>query len=221
MEPILRNIEKIDWITLLILSSLVFIIIAKKAYYHRFLNFIILPFNNKYIFMYNKKEKLFNWFHILLTLFQIINTSIFIFLSWKIFAKPQEVTTASTSNLFLLILGGIILFQLLKLFLQLFNGFIFDANKIISALVFKKTSYLNYSAILMFFANVTLCYVLIGSKSVVYVTFALILLINGIGWATLLRNHQNFIASNFFYFILYLCTLEIAPWLIIGSHINN
>ena len=73
---------------------------------------------------------------------------------------------------------------------------------------------------IMFIANVVLAYIVKDSQTVIYITFFLILLVNTIGWVTLLRNHQNFIAGNFFYFILYLCALEIAPWVIIGSYLN-
>ncbi|MBT8297643.1 MAG: DUF4271 domain-containing protein, partial [Maribacter sp.] len=73
MEPILRNIVVTDWITILIFLSLLFVVLVKGVFYTRFLNFIILPFNNKYIFMYNKKEKLLNWFNLFFGLFLIIN----------------------------------------------------------------------------------------------------------------------------------------------------
>lgn len=220
MEPILRNIDSIDWITIVVIISLVLMVAAKSVFYTRFLNFIILPFNNKYIFMYNKKEKTANWFHIFFTIFQVINFSLFIFLAIKILFGPKE---SSTMNpyIFIVIMGLLVLFLFLKVFLQLGNGFIFSSNKIISEILFKKLSYLNYSAIIMFLANIILAYVLKDSKTVVYATFLLILLINGIGWITILRNHQKFITANFFYFMLYLCTLEIAPFVIIGSYLND
>jgi hypothetical protein len=220
MEPLLRHIENIDWVTVVIFSSLLFIVVAKRISYNRFLNFIILPFNNKYIFMYNKKDKLINWFHLFFTVFQIINFSLFLFLSWKVFFGSNK-TQDMNLDIFPIILGSVLLFLILKIFLQLSNGFIFRSNKVISELIFKKLSYLNYSGIIMFIANVILSYVMKDSKTTVFITFFLILSINVIGWVTLLRNHQKFIANNFFYFILYLCALEIAPWVILGSYLND
>jgi len=193
---------------------------AKSVFYTRFLNFIILPFNNKYIFMYNKKEKLINWFHIFFTVFQVINFSLFIFLIIKILIGPKNVSTMNP-YIYFVVMGLLVLFLVLKVFLQLGNGFIFNTNKIISDLIFKKLSYLNYSSIIMFLANAILVYVLKDSKTVIYASLLLILFINGIGWVTLLRNHQKFITANFFYFILYLCALEIAPFVIIGSYLND
>ena len=42
--------------------------------------------------MYNKKEKLVNWFHMFFTFFQIINFSLFIFLAGNIvlFDRPKN-----------------------------------------------------------------------------------------------------------------------------------
>jgi len=103
--------------------------------------------------------------------------------------------------------------------LQLSNGFIFDANKTISEIIFKKLSYLNYSGLVLLFANLILNYILIDSKAVIIVSILLVFLINAIGWTTTLRNHQKYIAGNFVYFILYLCALEIAPIVIVGNYI--
>lgn len=101
------------------------------------------------------------------------------------------------------------------------SGYIFGSNRVISELIFKKLSYLNYSALIMLIANISLLYVAKGSAIVVYVALVLVLLVNTIGWVTALRTHQKFLAYNFFYFILYLCALEIAPFVIIGSYLKD
>ncbi|MCM4166834.1 hypothetical protein KCTC52924_01688 [Arenibacter antarcticus] len=216
MEAILRNPTTADWITLILFSSILFMVLAKNLFYSRFLNFIILPFNNKYIFMYNKKDKLFNWFNIFITGFQILNLSLFLFFINEVFFTPVEKHAVETYGAILL---GLIVFLMLKLFFQLSNGFIFNSKSTISEIVFKKLSYLNYSGIIMLLANLALNFIFPGSKTVVFTSILLILLINIMGWATALRNHQNFIASNFMYFILYLCALEIAPIILIGSYL--
>ena len=216
MEPILRATNTVDWITIIIFTSVLFIVIAKSFFYSRFINFIILPFNNKYIFLYNKKDKLLNWFHIFFTIFQLVNFALFIYLIRTII-KPENSTNPL---IYFVILGFLLVFLLMKVLLQLGNGFVFNTNSNISTFIFKKLSYLNYSGMIMFLANILLTYVLKDSKIVVYVSIFLILLINAIGWITVVRNHQNLITANFFYFILYLCALEIAPFVIIGSYLK-
>lgn len=216
MEAILKNPNTADWISLVILLSILLMVFAKNAFYSRFLNFIILPFNNKYIFMYNKKDKLFNWFNIFFTLFQFLNFSLFIFLASHILFAPSEKFNVMA---YVGILLGLTLFWGLKIFLQLGNAFIFNSQNAISEIVFKKLSYLNYSGIVMLLANLLLHFVFKESKTTVIISILAIVLINAIGWTTILRNHQKFIAGNFVYFILYLCALEIAPIVIIGGYL--
>ena len=122
---------------------------------------------------------------------------------------------------FFLILLGLTLFQLVKLALQGFTGFVFNTQDLIMGLVFSKTSYLNYSSIIIFMANVILTYVATGSKTIIYSAFILILLINGIGAVKLLKNYQKAMFPYFMYFILYLCALEIAPLVLIGSYLKG
>lgn len=216
MEAIPRTLYTADWITIVLFASVFFLVLAKSFFYARFLNYIILPFNNKYIFIYSKKDMLFNWFNVFLTVFQLLNCSLFIYLAWNILAGSG---TGNNPKMFLVIGGSLILFLLAKIFLQLGNGFVFNTNRVIAEFIFKKLSYFNYSGLVMFLANITLAYVLRESASVVYIALGQILFINGMGLALLIKNHQNFITANFFYFILYLCALEIAPLVIIGSYI--
>ena len=218
MIPIPRNPDIIDWITVLLFFSLIFVVVAKNVFYMRFSNFIILPFNNKYIFMYNKKERLINWFNLFFGIFLVINLSLFIYLGIPILFA--SVTTLSPI-VYPLIIGSIVLYVFFKLIIQMGNGYIFNSQKVISEIIFKKISYLNYSGMIMFIANILLVYIFKESKIVVYTAVLFIVLVNVIGWITILRNHQKFITSYFFYFILYLCALEIAPFILIGSYLKD
>lgn len=216
MEAILRNPNTSDWISLVLLGSLLLMVLAKSTFYSRFLNFMILPFNNKYIFMYNKKDRLFNWFNIFFTLLLLLNFSLFIYLAGDIiFSTGQNYDIIRYGGILL----GLTLFWGLKILFQLGNGFIFNSKSTVSEIVFKKISYLNYSGIAMLLVNLLLHFVFRESKTILIIGVLVIFLINAIGWTTILRNHQKFIAGNFMYFILYLCALEIAPIVIIGGYL--
>ncbi|HMB62243.1 MAG TPA: DUF4271 domain-containing protein [Eudoraea sp.] len=217
MEPIYKNLITADWITITLFSSVLFLVVAKSLFYTRFLNFIILPFNNKYLFMYNKKDKLLNWFHIFFTVFQLLNFSLFLYYAQYIILRTG---TTPYPHMYIIILGLWMLFLLTKIFLQLGNGFVFNNNRNISEFIFKKLSYLNYSGLIMFLANVILTYVIKDSQTVLFISIFLIILINAVGWFTILKNHQKYIATHFFYFILYLCALEIAPFVIIANYLK-
>ncbi len=218
MEAVERTVLSNDWITGILLLSLLCMVFAKELFYNRFLNFIILPFNNKYIFLYNKKGRLLSGFHLAFSLFQILNLSLFVYLGSL--AWGQESRWGS-SFVYPVILGGILGFILLKIGMQLIAGYIFDREKLVSSLVFKKISYLNYSTLVLFAANLLLAYLLPQSKTIVLAGFSLALLVNIIGWITILKMHQKYLSTHFFYFILYLCALEIAPLVIISCVLNS
>lgn len=218
MNPIHNTIDSLDWMTLILFLSMVVLTLVKYLFGNRFLSFIILPFNNKYIVLNNKKGRLLNWFHILLTIFQLINFSLFIFLLQKtFFGLPKN----GHLFIFLVIASVLILFQLIKILLQFGKGFVFNTKGLISDLVFNKTSYFNYSSLIMFVSNIILIYILKDSKTIIYITIILIISINVIGLINLLKNYQKAIIPYFLYFILYLCALEIAPLVLVGSYLKD
>lgn len=168
--------------------------------------------------MYNKKDKLLNWFHVFFTIFQLLNFALFIYLAANILSNSES---NQYPVIFLIILGFLFLFLILKILLQFGNGFVFNNTKIISEFIFKKLSYLNYSSIIMLVANIILTYVFEDSRIVVFTSIFLIALVNIIGWITIIKNYQKLISANFFYFILYLCALEIAPFVIIFNYLKD
>lgn len=212
-----RLLDNTDWITLVIFFSLLLMVVAKQLFQSRFLNFIILPFNNKYVTLYSKKDKMRHGFHLLMTSFQILNTALYIYLSYNILFKNDD---SQGIFMFGIVLGVVVLFVLLKLIVQLANGFVFNNLKIVSDLIYKKHTYLNYSGLVMLVANVIMTYIAKDSETVVFLSLFLILIINFIGLITILKYHQKLISNYFFYFILYLCALEIAPLIFIANFLK-
>lgn len=218
MNSEFRNIVSFDWMTLILVFSLLLLVLSKYFFRSSFLTFFILPFNNKYLALNKKKGRLFNWFHVLLTLFQLLNITLFAFVAENILS---ETSIATYPIIFWAMLFGFLGFILVKIILQLGNGYFFENLNTMSDLIFEKLTYFNYSGIIAFLGNIILIYIAQDSKPVVYVIFGLILLVNGIGLVTILRNHQKLILGNILYFILYLCTLEISPLVIIGSYLKD
>ena len=218
MEAELRLVEQTDWITIIIFSSILLVVISKQLFQNRFLNFIILPFNNKYITLYSKKDKMLHGFHITMTIFQFLNTSLYIYLSYHVLYNSSDYTGIL---IYAMILGLIILFFVSKILIQLANGFVFSSLRLITDFIYKKLTYLNYSGLVMLLTNIILTYILPDSKLIVFSSLFLILLINCIGLITILKNHQKLISGYFFYFILYLCALEIAPLIFIANYLKQ
>ena len=175
MEAELRFVQQTDWITVIIFSSLLLVVISKQLFQNRFLNFIILPFNNKYVTLYSKKDKMLHGFHIMMTVFQFLNTSLYIYLSYHVLYQSDDSTGIL---IYAMILGLIILFFITKMLVQFANGFVFNSLRLITDFVYKKLTYMNYSGLVMLLTNIILTYILPGSKLVVFSSLFLILLIN-------------------------------------------
>ena len=218
MHPIDRNMVSLDTFTLLLCVGLLVVALAKYHYPSRFYTFLELPFNNKYISVFSKKGKLLNWFHLLFSVFQLIHISLFLYLSFKTFAVSGPFELLSSIMVFGLFL---LVFLASKGLVQIAVGYVFDINGIVSDIIFNKQSYYNHSSFVIMTANIFLMYILPDSKTVIYVAIALFLLINFIGFVNVVRIHQNVFAGKIVYFILYLCTLEIAPLVIIGNYLKG
>lgn len=217
MNQIERYIDSMDWATLVLFISLGILALGKYVFAGHFKSFVILPFNNRYILLYNKKGKLFGWFHTAIFIFQIINFSLFAVLALTSF-YPQQFN--DPVRLFFLVLGGISLYHLLKVSIQFAPGIVFDSNSLIKDLIFNKTSYLNYSGLLLCVFNILAAYVFTEGNAIYYLGIGVFLLINAVGFFNIINTYKKVLASNLLYFILYLCTLEIAPLVIIGSYLK-
>ncbi|SDQ08212.1 DUF4271 domain-containing protein [Flagellimonas zhangzhouensis] len=218
MNPIEKTILSFDWMTLVLFGGLILLALGKYLDHSKFLNFLILPFNDKYVLFQSKKGQLFDWFQLLLTIFQILNLSLFILIMLHVLGLLENEMEAQT---YFIVFGFLLLFEFSKFILQMFTGFVFNNTKFIGGIIFNKISYLNFSSLVVALANIFLVYILKDSKTIIYGTLFLIIAINGIGILKLLKNHQNTLFPYFVYFILYLCTLEIAPLVLIGSFIKG
>ena len=218
MNPIYRSITNFDWITIILMVSLLLLCLGKYFFSNSFFNFIILPFNNKYITLNRKKGKLLHGFHVIMSVFQIVNLGLFIYVARNLF---QNQPSNSYSEFYLLIVTSLFLFLLVKMGLQIGNGYFFENRDLMTELVFEKLSYFNYGGLIVFLGNILVIYIFPSSIPIIYIVILLFLIINGIGMMKILRNLQKLITGNTFYFILYLCTLEISPIAIIISYLNS
>ena len=218
MNPIRRIIVDLDWITAVLVIGLILLSMGKYFFKSSFFNFIILPFNNKYITLNKRKGKLLHGFHIIMSIFQIVNLALFFFVAKNVFQQQPIITY---TEFFAVIIIGLFLFLLIKMLLQIGNGYFFENQELMTELIFEKITYFNYAGLMVFVGNILAIYIFPGSIPLIYIIIMVALIINGIGIVKMLRNYQKLIMGNTFYFILYLCTLEISPIAIIISYLNS
>ncbi len=207
----LREIISNEWFTVLIVLGLVAITMSKQLFPARFNDFIAVLGNSKYLKIYSRDQKFVDGFDSLIFINLIISLSIFGFLSYSTLVEPLKFEILS----FLKIVFGVAALVLIKVLFERLIGSLFDLDKLIDQYLFQKTSYLNFSGLILVPINVLLLYALTPSKWILFVSIGLIILVNFFGLITSFKNHQKLILNNLFYFILYLCALEIGPYLIL------
>lgn len=207
-----RLIESSDWATYLLVACFVIFALSKYFYPKRFHEFSLLPINNQYFFAHGKNDELNHPFNMMLFAGQIICVSIFVYLLFEVF-NPTEIQ--NNEWLFIQICTGYSVFVLIKFSLEKIVGNIFSFDEIINEYLYQKLSYRNFLGVLFFIGNLFFLYAFPPSAIALLIFGSVIVLLNAIALLYSYKKKGKLILDNFFYFILYLCTLEIAPYIIL------
>jgi hypothetical protein len=207
----LREVIFNEWFTVLIVLGLVAITMCKHLFPARFNDFIAVLGNSKYLKIYSRDQKFIDGFDTLIFFNLIISLSIFGFLAYSTLIEPIKFEILT----FLKIIFGVAALVLIKVLFERLIGSLFDIDRLIDQYLFQKTSYLNFSGFILLPINVLLLYAITPSRMILLISIGLITLVNLVGLITTFKNHQKLILNNLFYFILYLCALEIGPYLIL------
>lgn len=213
----LREVVSNEWFTIFIVLGLVLVTLSKFLFENRFKDFLLVIGNSKYLKIYSRDQKFIDGFDTLMFLNLLISVSIFSFIAYSELVLPSEFNL----TLFVKVLFAIGALILIKVLLERLLASLFEIDELIDAYLFQKTSYLNYSGFVLLPINILLIYSITPSKPLIYTVISLVLLINLIGFITSFKKHQKLIFDNLFYFILYLCALEIGPYLILYKLITD
>ena len=207
----LRETVSNEWFTIFIIIALIFLTLSKFLFSRRFEDFLAVIGNSKYLKIYSRDQKFVDGFDSFLFINLVISVSIFSFLAYTEFINPSDFDLFQ----FFKILFGISALMLIKVLLERLIGSLFEIDALIDSYLFQKTTYRNYIGLILLPVNILLIYAFSPTKIIIYIVLSIILIVNLIGFITSLKNHQKTLLNNFFYFILYLCALEIGPYLIL------
>lgn len=207
----LREIISTEWHTILIVLSLSVLAITKYAYATRFNDFLLIIGNSKYLKIYSRDQKFIDVFDSLLFTNLIVSLSLFCFLSYNVIFDSIVLTPLLFLKI-VIVIGALIL---IKILLERLFGSLFEIDELMDSYIFQKINFKNYIGLILIPINIVISFLAPSSLLLIYITVALISLIIGIGFIASFKTHQKTIINNFFYFILYLCALEIAPYIIL------
>ncbi len=210
MENILqqRILEPKDWATYLFVLSFALIAITRTAFEGRFSEFLRILVSDKYIKVYKDTSHLMSGFTILLFIVQVISFSFFIQLllnQWGYVAKTDWI-------IFLRIFTFFGVFVLSKFLIEKIVAAIFNIEEFTEQFNLQKVSYRTFIGMILLPINIYMFYNNSVSNVLIYCIIGVILAINLFSYLVSLKIYQNLLIGKLFYFILYLCALEISPY---------
>ena len=214
----LRDIVSNEWATIIIVICILLLAIAKFIFANRFNDFLVSIGNSKYLKIYAREQKFIDQFDGLLFANLVLSASLFGFLGYNTFSHD---TLDFNITLFLKIVTAVGSLILIKILLERLIASLFEIDALIDSYIFQKTNYKNYIGLIFLVSNILLWFSLTPSKILIYIIIGIIALVNVIGIIISFSIYQKVILRNLFYFILYLCALEIAPYIILYKTLKN
>lgn len=212
MESTVRNFLNQDWITGLITLCLCLLALSKILYGSRFVD-LIRVFQSESYFLSGSRETTF-WhpFNMLISGVQFISIPLFLFLGYSIYS---DWAPAAHPFDFIQILSGYILFMITKNVLENVASWTLGIQPYFKGYFFKKMSYRNVLGLLLLILCCFLLYSQLDKQIMLYVSLGLIGLVLLISFVNFGGKYRSEIIAHPFYFILYFCALELAPYYIV------
>lgn len=210
MDYILANrvVENKDWATILFVLCFILIAITKTFFEARFNDFMKLIATDKYTKIYKDPSFMLSWFTISLFIVQLISFAFFILILLNYF----ELASKTDWIKYIQIITIIGVFVLSKYLIEKIIATSFKIEDFNEKFNLQKVSYRTFIGLFLLPINLILYYNDISSDFLMYSFVAIVLITNIFTYLLSLKTYQSLLFSKMFYFILYLCALEIAPY---------
>ena len=213
----MRNYITHEWFTIFTIIGLFTIVVAKYLNTLRFNDFLYVIGNSKYLKIYAKDQKFIDQFDSFLFINLSLSLSIFIYFAYNTFVTPVDFELMS----FLKLTFAVSTIIIIKTLLERLIASLFEIDSLIDDYLFQKTTFKNFSGLVFLMANLFLLYTDVRMTIIIISAISIVGLINVIGFLSSFKTHQKSINPNFFYFLLYLCALEISPYILLFKVIRE
>jgi hypothetical protein len=203
-----RVVENKDWATILFVISFATIALTKAAFENRFAEFAKLIYSDKYTTVYKDGSHLNSSFTIALLIVQLISFAFFIQISLANFGYA----TKTDWILFIQVISFLFYFVFSKFLIDKIIATAFNIEEVIEQFNLQKVIFRTYIGLFLLPINVILFYYDAISRDFMSILISIVLISSVFSYLVSIKNYQNIIFSKLFYFILYLCALEIAPY---------
>ena len=206
--PHLRIIQNSDWATVLFVVSFATVAITKSAFENRFADFAKLIYSDKYTNIYKDGSHLNSVFTISLFFVQLISFAFFIQIALSSFGYASKTDWI----LFIQIITFLVYFVLSKFLIEKIIANAFNIEEIVEQFNLQKVIFRTYVGLILLPINIFLFYNNDVSINFITILVYIVLITCVLIYLVSIKNYQNIIFSKLFYFILYLCALEIGPY---------
>lgn len=203
-----RIIESKDWATILFVICIGIIAVNKTVSSIRFSEFVRLAYSDKYTKIYRDSSNLMNGFTVSMFVLQLLSFSFFTLLVLTQFDKAEK----NNIIIYVQILTFLTVFILSKYLIEKIIATAFKIEEFSEQFNLLKVNYRTYFGFILLPINIILFYNPIDSDLFFWVLLFALFAINIVTYIVALKLYQNLLIRKIFYFILYLCTLEIAPY---------
>ena len=116
---------------------------------------------------------------------------------------------------FLKILFVVFVFIIVKTSIEKMIGAIFSIEKVIDHHIYEKLSYRNFLSLLLIVTNLIFYFSVKPDLNILLILTGILFLVNMVILFYGYKKYRSLIFSNLFYFLLYICALEISPYIIL------
>ena len=204
-----RIIAGKDWATILFVVSVGIIALHKTISSVRFNEFVRLAYSDKYTKLYRDSSNLMSGFTISMFVVQLISLSFFVLLVLHQFGEVASKTDFIT---YIQIFTFLSVFILSKYLIEKIIATTFKMEEFSEQFNLLKVNYRAYFGFILMPINIILFYNTFDSNILFWTIIVILFAINATTYLIALKLYQKLLIRKIFYFILYLCTLEIAPY---------
>lgn len=211
IEALPRHFETYDWITGVLLFLLMILAYARIAFSERFYVFQRIFLTDKFLMELRKSGGTYTRFDLILFVIHLglIAMGLYFLILGCEFSEDRSYL------LYIKIFVVYTVFILVKYLLEKILGSLLQLELLIDKYIYYKVNYKNLLSLFLLPVLLLLAYVWSGSVLFFKVITLMFLVFNMLALAFFYRKERAVISSNIFYFILYLCTFEIAPYYIL------
>ena len=208
----IRGILLKDAFTVFMLSLIIIITLIKYNNHKKFNSLLKIFWNSFYLKKYKYEKITYYLFDYFLQINFIVSLGLFVFI-YNIIYNGNRLSFNFLE--FIDIIQIIITFLVLKNLTEIVISWVFNIQWLTNLYLNEKINYNSLIGLIILPINVLILYFFNPSINVLFIFIYIILLLKLAAYINSFILHQKTIKKSWFYFILYLCTLEIIPYLLL------